>query len=44
MVNVVYSDLENRYMDFEYVRAQAILSPTNDIVDIINNYIVSYSM
>jgi ATP-dependent DNA helicase PIF1 len=28
-------------MDFEYLRARAILSPTNDIVDIINNYIVS---
>jgi hypothetical protein len=28
-------------MDFEYLRTRAILSPTNDIVDIINNYNVS---
>jgi hypothetical protein len=41
MVNVVYSELESRYMDFEYLRTRAILSLTNDIVDIINNYIVS---
>jgi hypothetical protein len=41
MVNVVYSELETRYMDSEYLGTHAILSPTNDIVDIINNCIVS---
>jgi ATP-dependent DNA helicase PIF1 len=41
MVNDIYSELESGYMDFEYLRTQAILNLTNDIVDTINNYIVS---
>jgi ATP-dependent DNA helicase PIF1 len=41
MVNAIYSYLESRCMDFEYLRAHAILSPTNDRIDIINNYTIS---
>jgi ATP-dependent DNA helicase PIF1 len=41
MVNVVYPYLRNKYMDFEYLRERAILTPTNDTSDKINNYIVS---
>jgi ATP-dependent DNA helicase PIF1 len=41
MVNVVYQELTRRYMDIDYLREQAILTPTNDITDVINNYIVS---
>jgi hypothetical protein len=41
MVNVVYSDLKNRYMDIDYLREWAILTLTNGIADTIDNYIVS---
>jgi ATP-dependent DNA helicase PIF1 len=41
MVNVVYPDLKSKYLDSEYLRVRTILTPTNDIVDRINNYIVS---
>jgi ATP-dependent DNA helicase PIF1 len=41
MVNVVYTDLATKYMEYEYLRQRAILTPTNDIADKINNYIVS---
>jgi hypothetical protein len=41
IVNVVYPDLEQKYMDLEYLRERAILTPTNDITGTINNHIVS---
>jgi ATP-dependent DNA helicase PIF1 len=41
MVNAIYTDLESKYMDSRYLRERAILTPTNDIADKINNYIVS---
>jgi ATP-dependent DNA helicase PIF1 len=41
MVDAVYPKLTRRYMDIDYLRERAILTPTNDIADIINNYIVS---
>jgi ATP-dependent DNA helicase PIF1 len=41
MTNVIYPELKRRYMDINYLREQAILTPTNDIADVINNYIVS---
>jgi ATP-dependent DNA helicase PIF1 len=40
MVNSVYTDLTTSYMDSEYLRQRAILTPTNDIADKINSYIV----
>jgi ATP-dependent DNA helicase PIF1 len=40
-VNVVYPDLASRYMDIDYLRERAVLTPTNDISDSINNYVVS---
>jgi ATP-dependent DNA helicase PIF1 len=42
MVDVVYPDLTTRYMNIGYLRERAILTPTNDIADVINNYIVSF--
>jgi hypothetical protein len=41
MVNTVYPELTRRYMNIECLRERAILTPTNDIADVINNYIVS---
>jgi hypothetical protein len=41
MVDDVYSDLTTKYMDIDYLRQRVILIPTNDIADVINNYIVS---
>jgi ATP-dependent DNA helicase PIF1 len=41
MVNAIYTDLQSKYMDNTYLRERAILTPTNDMVDKINNYIVS---
>jgi ATP-dependent DNA helicase PIF1 len=41
MVNGIYTDLETKYLDPSYLKERAILTPTNDIADKINNYIVS---
>jgi ATP-dependent DNA helicase PIF1 len=41
MVNAIYRYLESKYMDSKYLRERGILTPTNDIADKINNYIVS---
>jgi ATP-dependent DNA helicase PIF1 len=41
MVDVVYPDIQSRYMDIDYLRERAILTPTNDIADTINSHIVS---
>jgi hypothetical protein len=41
IVDVVYPNLAENYMDLTYLKEQAILTPTNDIVDTINNHIVS---
>jgi hypothetical protein len=41
MVNAVYPELIRRYMDIDYLRERAILTPANDIANVINNYIVS---
>ena len=40
IVENVYENLSERYMDPSYLRERAILTPTNDTVDAINNYIV----
>jgi ATP-dependent DNA helicase PIF1 len=42
MVNAIYTYLQSKYMDSTYLRERAILTPTNDMADKINNYIVSY--
>jgi hypothetical protein len=42
IVNVVYPQLESKYVDITYLREWAILTLTNDIADKINEYIVSF--
>jgi ATP-dependent DNA helicase PIF1 len=41
IINEIYSDLHMNYAYAEYLRDQAILTPTNDIADIINTQVVS---
>jgi ATP-dependent DNA helicase PIF1 len=41
MVNAIYTDLQSKYMDSTYLRERVILTPTNDMADKINNYIMS---
>jgi hypothetical protein len=41
IVDEIYNDLQMNYAHAEYLRDQAILTPTNDIVDTINTHIVS---
>jgi ATP-dependent DNA helicase PIF1 len=41
IVEKVYEDLQTNYMDLKYLKDRAILTPTNDVVDSINDYIVS---
>jgi ATP-dependent DNA helicase PIF1 len=41
IVKKVYEDLQTNYMDLQYLKDRAILTPTNDVVDSINDYIVS---
>jgi ATP-dependent DNA helicase PIF1 len=41
MVNAIYIDLQSKYMDSTYLRERVILTPTNDMADKINNYIMS---
>lgn len=41
IVNVVYPDLQNRYLNETYLTERAILCPTNEVTEIVNDYIVS---
>lgn len=41
LVNAIYPDLPSNFSDISYLGARAILTPTNEISDIINSYIVS---
>ncbi|PWZ32508.1 ATP-dependent DNA helicase PIF1 [Zea mays] len=41
IVDKIYDDLNKNYMQLEYLKDRAILTPTNDIVDSINEHIVS---
>lgn len=41
LINVVYPDLQSKFSDISYLGARAILTPTNDITDLINSYMVS---
>jgi ATP-dependent DNA helicase PIF1 len=41
IVNTIYSDFQNNYLNIEYLKQRAILTPTNGIVDDINSYILT---
>lgn len=41
IVESIYSDLEINCSNASYLRARAILTPTNDTADLINSYVVS---
>jgi hypothetical protein len=41
MVNTVYPELAARYLDPLYLQDRAILTPTNEVADTINSYVVS---
>ena len=41
LVACTYPNLQTKYNDPDYIRTRAILATTNDIVDEINNYIIS---
>jgi hypothetical protein len=41
MVDAVYPELSVRYSDLLYLQDRAILTPTNEVVDAINSYVVS---
>jgi ATP-dependent DNA helicase PIF1 len=40
MMNSAYPNLCGNYTDMEYLNKRAILTPTNDAVDTINDYVV----
>jgi ATP-dependent DNA helicase PIF1 len=40
-VQTAYPNLETSYGDIEYLKEHAILAPTNEVVDIVNTYMVS---
>lgn len=41
LINAVYQDMSSKYSDIAYLGARAILTPTNETADFINNDIVS---
>ncbi|XP_062179133.1 uncharacterized protein LOC133883733 isoform X2 [Phragmites australis] len=41
LVNAICPDLQNKFSDIEYLGTRAILTPTNELADQINSYIVS---
>ncbi|PIA60272.1 hypothetical protein AQUCO_00300050v1 [Aquilegia coerulea] len=41
IVECVYPDLENKYVDLNYLRERYILTPRNDCVEKLNSYIIS---
>jgi ATP-dependent DNA helicase PIF1 len=41
IVNTVYPDLLRNYLNVEYLKERAIVSPTNEVVDGINMYILT---
>lgn len=40
LCDFVYNDLENKYYDKEWLCSRAVLCPTNDIADEVNNYML----
>jgi ATP-dependent DNA helicase PIF1 len=41
IISTVYPELTSKYMDLEYLKERAILTPTNDVADMINSHVVS---
>ncbi|XP_074306602.1 uncharacterized protein LOC141641854 [Silene latifolia] len=41
IVDVIYPSLENQLSNPEYLQERAILSPTHEIVDLVNDYVLS---
>jgi hypothetical protein len=41
LANTVYPDLQAHYLNAPYLTERAILAPTNDITEVVNDYIVS---
>jgi ATP-dependent DNA helicase PIF1 len=41
IVKTAYPGLQIRYADIEYLKQHAILCPPNEVVDVVNNHIVS---
>lgn len=41
IVDIVYTDFQNNFSEQTYLRTRAILSPTNEIVDEINRFILT---
>jgi len=41
LVESTYPDLQTKYTDPDYIKKRAILATTNDVVDEINDYIIS---
>jgi hypothetical protein len=41
IVQSAYPDIQTMYANVEYLKERAILAPTNEVVDIVNNYMVS---
>ncbi|ONM60681.1 uncharacterized protein [Zea mays] len=41
IVDSAYPDLTDNYADIQYLKERAILSPTNDVIDTVNNFVVT---
>jgi hypothetical protein len=41
IISTLYPELTSKYMDLEYLKERAILTPTNDVADMINSHVVS---
>jgi hypothetical protein len=41
IVQTAYPNIETMYDNIEYLKERAILAPTNEVVDVVNNYMVS---
>lgn len=40
LIDAIYPDLQNRFLDTDYLQERAILTPTNKVVDHVNNLIL----
>ncbi|KAK4581326.1 hypothetical protein RGQ29_024831 [Quercus rubra] len=41
IINSIYPDLDAQYMDASYIQERAILGPSNEVVEELNDYIIS---
>ena len=39
IINEIYTNFSNEYNDYQYIRERAIVTPINEVVDIINRQI-----